>query len=81
MVKVFFLNYCQNTHNIRFMVLVVAATTITKYQGKPSTTVSLFPAHSSRNLQLTAHNAGGQKLAAAFFVTAGTKTPVNTWNC
>lgn len=40
--------------------------------------VFLFPAHSFRNLQLIAGNAEGQKLAAAFFVTADTKTPVNT---
>ena len=62
------------------MVLVAAATTITRYQRKLSTTVFLFPAHSFRNLQLIAGNAAGQKLAAAFFVTADTKTPVNTLN-
>jgi hypothetical protein len=75
-----FLNYCQNTHNIRFMVLVAAATTITKYQRRLSTTVFLFPAHFSRNLQLIVGSAGGQKLAAAFSVTADTKIPVNTLN-
>lgn len=73
----FFLNYCQNTLYIRCFVLVFAAT---KYQRIPSTTVFLFPAHSFRNLQLIAHNEGGQKLVEAFFVTADTKIPVNTLN-